>query len=702
MSTHEKKREVIEVDSHRYELFPNNHLLLNKFYDQSFGYGALNERAKNAYQRSNIDTPLTSDHMHVLKEHLAPEICQSIISEFEQDPQGVQHDSVAQVLVEQVFNDSIDEQIRSYFNSEYCVFWWSIYKLDADVDDAFYAAKWHCDGGPTNHLKVITYLNGYDEHESDTPFLDKETTDELKEIGYIFTELDKRSNNIEPLCRHYNVNYQPKSLKPNVGDTIVFNANQVAHRALPPVKGKTRYVLNFCVLPSELHWREVMQNYFFPIYGCQDFRIFTEISHKITANPIADEDCFEIATNHRIANLQHIEYLLANIFSNMSVASRLLNHITSNESNLDECNDLFAFLRFIKKTLIGQLQSDKMIQPEWIEALGDIAQYEQNFADATSRYRVDNKPNSEAVFWPNPVHGQHPRSKFELLPYVRKEPIMDINTPIGSAGSCFAFEIARYFQQEGYNYVVTERNDVPNSGVLVDGYNPGDEYVKFCANYGILFNSPSFMQLAERAFGTRHYNKLLFQSDAGYFIDPYREGVVFNSKAAYLADYDNHIEAVRQALLTCKVFVVTLGLNECWQLHDGTFLSRNPRENMHHLVKHRTLTVQENVEYIQRFFDIIKRHNPDFKLVISVSPIPFLATGRADEQHIISANCHSKSVLRVAADELVANNSDMYYLPSYELVTECTQEPWAPDTRHVKPETVERVVGMFKEIFVSG
>ncbi|MFQ3190181.1 MAG: hypothetical protein ACI936_001311 [Paraglaciecola sp.] len=129
-----------------------------------------------------------------------------------------------------------------------------------------------------------------------------------------------------------------------------------------------------------------------------------------------------------------------------------------------------------------------------------------------------------------------------MLPYVKKHAIMTMFTPIGSAGSCFAFEIARYFQQEGYNYVITKRNDTPNSGMHVDGYNPGDEIAKFCANYGILFNTPSFCQLA---------------------------------------------------------------------------------------------------------------------------------------------------------------NEDMYYLPSYELVTECDSDAWEADTRHVKSPTVAKVVAMFKAIFVS-
>jgi hypothetical protein len=62
---------------------------------------------------------------------------------------------------------------------------------------------------------------------------------------------------------------------------------------------------------------------------------------------------------------------------------------------------------------------------------------------------------------------------------------------------------------------------------------------------------------------------------------------------------------------------------------------------------------------------------------------------------------HSKAVLLVAAEKLVANNADMYYLPSYELVTQCEKEPWHPDRRHVKSEVVARVVSMFEEIFVK-
>ena len=69
--------------------------------------------------------------------------------------------------------------------------------------DGDYFKRWHCDGGPSKHLKIIIYLNGHEEHGSNTAFYDKETTQKLKELGYIFADLDNRKLNIEPLLEKH-------------------------------------------------------------------------------------------------------------------------------------------------------------------------------------------------------------------------------------------------------------------------------------------------------------------------------------------------------------------------------------------------------------------------------------------------------------------------------------------------------------------
>ena len=344
---------------------------------------------------------------------------------------------------------------------------------------------------------------------------------------------------------------------------------------------------------------------------------------------------------------------------------------------------------------------------EIVEAL---AVYKARIAENLDAYDVSKKPNPDAVFWPNPERTP-PRSVFETQPYTEKVPLVTKSTAIGSAGSCFAIEIARNLQRRGFNYVVTESEaeDAAN-GVLVDGIQQGNPHDQSSANHGLLFNTPSFRQLVEKAFEVRRPKRILLPTclptQAGnlarIFMDPFREDVVFLTREAFEANYEKHLAAVREAFLKSEVFVVTPGLNECWEfVPDGSVLSRNPRElDMYPFVRHRVLTVEENVANLQRMFDVIRAHNPSLKLIVSLSPVPFLATGRGGACHVITANCHSKAVLRVAIEEFVKANRDVYYFPSYEFVTTCIESPWGPDERHVTAEAVGRVMELFDKMFV--
>jgi len=700
-----ENKELLRIDEQDYLLKPYSYRNVEGYYQQVHHYQQLSSLAESNYRPEfqPFESKLLTDQYTNVEKLLPTELCSALIEEFDRDPDGIKSPHVLEVLLPQIFTEQVDKQVTNYFNSNYAVFWWSIYRVDATTDETDYYSKWHCDGGPNKHLKLLIYLNDSEEHGSKTGFLPVSVTDKLKDVGYIFNDINDRHLNISSLCQHFDIPFEPQMVAPDAGDCLIFNPFKAAHKAFAPNTGSSRYALCFCLTQSPFHWREVAQQFIAPIYSCQPFEGFAATLLKIYndhAEPSNQDNIISIPLNNRISDEKHITYLTQQIFSDARLVDIVNRFIIENSDNLAQCTDVSKLIGLTKSFLISQLQPEKLLNSKVLQGLNEVSDYEQSFTDSLSRYDVRNKPNPLAIYWPNPNHPKYPQSKYEILPYVNKHPIMDISTPIGSAGSCFAFEIAKYLQMNGFNYVVTERNDNPQSGLIVDGYQPGDQYAKFCANYGILFNTPSFLQLAEKAFGIKKFNQLFIETDQGYYLDPYRENVVFLNKEAYLADYDKHIEAVKQSFLQSEVFVVTLGLNECWQLHDGTFMSRNPRPNMYQLVKHRTLTVQENVDNIQRFFDIIKAHNPKFKLIISVSPIPFLASGRANEQHVISANCHSKSVLRVAADQLVANNEDMYYLPSYELVTEGIKDAWKPDHRHVKPETVQQVVSMFKEIFV--
>ena len=349
------------------------------------------------------------------------------------------------------------------------------------------------------------------------------------------------------------------------------------------------------------------------------------------------------------------------------------------------------------------LPYDPMTQ---IQALGFFA---QRIAFNVNAYRRSLKPRPEAVYWPEDAL-RNPAPLADTLPFVQRHPLLDRTTPIGSAGSCFAQEISYAFQDRGFNYVITEPDARVEHGVGVCYFDPEETRTSFSANWGILFNVPSFRQLAEKAFGERELPRLLLRieteaAQAGHaWTDPYREGVFFASPEAYDRDYAHHIAAVRAALERCRLFIITLGLNECWEyVPDGSVLSRLPRDpGLLPLIRLRIPTVAENVAALQNFLDLIRVHNPDFTLIVSVSPVPLLATAMAHQRHVVESNALSKAALRLAAEEFVAANENVFYFPSYELITTCLDDPWQSDKRHVSRDAVARVMEMFDAMYLAG
>lgn len=330
-----------------------------------------------------------------------------------------------------------------------------------------------------------------------------------------------------------------------------------------------------------------------------------------------------------------------------------------------------------------------VVQARIVEsALNQLLSYRVSANASTHAYRALSEQRSQTVWTPPAVSDVDSRAQTGELPFVNRRPLISKLTPIGAAGSCFATEISAYLKQNQYNYVITEPND------------------DSCAAWGGLYNTPSFRQLVEVAFGLRTRPRMLFEcEDTGKreFWDPFREGVFFSSIEEFEESTRKHLLAARKALLKTKVFIMTVGLNEIWRLaYDGSVLARYPRTLAAHLVHKQVLTVEENINELQQMLDIWKAHNPDLQLIITVSPVPLHATFRAEESHVISSTCHSKSVLRVAVDEFVRRNSHcVNYFPAFEVVTYCTPTPWIDDCRHVSRETVGRVMQLFEKTFLQ-
>lgn len=337
-----------------------------------------------------------------------------------------------------------------------------------------------------------------------------------------------------------------------------------------------------------------------------------------------------------------------------------------------------------------------------IELYAKFLAHKREVVENKRAYLSAGRFNPNAVFWPDPSVSGNNRSLYTELPVAKRTPIIDKNSKIVSAGSCFATEIAHYLIDNGYNYLVTE-----NSGGREAKYEilEMDGQVNASAAWGIIFNTPCFRQLVEKVFGQRELPRIVWSQsykEENLFFDPFRENVAFRSVADYEQNYLSHVAAARRAFEEMDVFIITLGLNEVWRFAaDGSVFSRSPWKIAPSLIRREILSVEENVSDLLKMAEILRRFNPKVKIICTLSPVPLHATFRADEHHIVAANTHSKSVLRVAAEEFACRCPQTYYFPSYEVVTVSTENPWAPDQRHVNRETVGKVMKTFVEMYVQ-
>ena len=63
---------------------------------------------------------------------------------------------------------------------------------------------------------------------------------------------------------------------------------------------------------------------------------------------------------------------------------------------------------------------------------------------------------------------------------------------------------------------------------------------------------------------------------------------------------------------------------------------------------------------------IMWQMNPELHILLTVSPVPLVATASGD--HVLVATQYSKSVLRAVAGDMARSHAQVDYFPSYEII----------------------------------
>lgn len=276
---------------------------------------------------------------------------------------------------------------------------------------------------------------------------------------------------------------------------------------------------------------------------------------------------------------------------------------------------------------------------------------------------------------------------------------IDRGTRIATAGSCFAQHIGRALVAGGFRWVDSE----PAPADLAPERRAEHGYGIFSFRTGNIYTASLLRQWVRWSLRVDVPDDEVFVED-GRCHDPFRpafptEG--YGTPEELAAARGRTLDCMRETLAETDLLIFTLGLTETWMNGRGTVYPMCPgtlrgrfQPDLH---RFRNADEPEVVRDLAETFDLLRAHNSRLRFLLTVSPVPLVAT--ASGQHVLVATQYSKSVLRAAAGRLAALREDVDYFPSYELVAGAPFRArfFDPNLRTVSQEGVGFVMRQFLE-----
>ncbi|MGF6853560.1 GSCFA domain-containing protein [Paraburkholderia sp. CI3] len=364
-----------------------------------------------------------------------------------------------------------------------------------------------------------------------------------------------------------------------------------------------------------------------------------------------------------------------------------------------EPNGIMGLRAFID----GSIASYEQFERDSIEPINfDLSEFDRRLAQPTEQFSNPYRNLPPEQFWKKAV-ATPPMS--DVDPVYGSKFVVETSQKVATAGSCFAQHIARTLSANGFNYFVPEQ--APDTVATEEAANRN--YGVFSARYGNIYTSRQLVQLIKRVNGHFIPDDNVWTRKDGRLVDPFRPQIEpngFESVEALLSSRETHFAAVRDMLKNMDVFVFTLGLTESWRAKsDGAVFPLAPGvaggtmdSDKYEFINFSAAEVIADMnEFIAMLVDI----NPACKVILTVSPVPLIAT--YEPKHVLTATTYSKSVLRVAAEELSAAHAHVGYFPSYEVITGAYNRGtyFDEDLRTVTNEGVSHVMRLFMKHYAG-
>ena len=271
-----------------------------------------------------------------------------------------------------------------------------------------------------------------------------------------------------------------------------------------------------------------------------------------------------------------------------------------------------------------------------------------------------------------------------------------------TAGSCFAQHISRYMNKVGLSILDCE----PAHPLLMTHDGDMDGYNQFSARYGNIYSSSQCLELIQQALGIIPMIEDFVEESSRWYdlIRPNIQKSGFSSLHEASSDRRYHLSQVSKVFHEADIFVFTLGLTEIWQNKNKKYTYpvcpgtlRGAYDEDFHLFKN--LSYSDVYQDLEKIINILKNINPKIKIILTVSPVPLVATKTL--QNVLVASSYSKAVLRAVVGDIEQHYDNVAYFPSYEIINSPASmgQYLANDLRDVNENGVEHVMGCFLNSF---
>ena len=165
-------------------------------------------------------------------------------------------------------------------------------------------------------------------------------------------------------------------------------------------------------------------------------------------------------------------------------------------------------------------------------------------------------------------------------------------------------------------------------------------------------------------------------------VNPY--GVMYNPASV--------LHTIQRWEGSCQTAFLTLGTNHVYRLKETGEIVDNCEKRPQSLFTEEELTVDECAAYLQKAIAILRKRNPEVKVVLTVSPIRYRKYGYHGSQL-------SKATLLLATRQV----ADASYFPAYEIVNDELRDYrfYAEDMLHPSAQAVEYIWQRLSETYLS-